>query len=195
MQKCDSIESLFNGTRTTFPLSIASDALLPDSADSLLVVYNGVVQEAGTDFTVSTSNVVFTVAPTATRDCYILYSPSSVTADTAMYRIAAANLGGFRVVYDIGDGTVDYASYDTTSSAGSILGVTLHAASLGASATIVRQGQIVDPTLGLTPGPLFLGSNGTITSTAPASGMVVQVGIASTSGVAAIDIQPAIIRG
>lgn len=195
MQKCDTIESLFNGSRLVFPLSVEGSALSPDSAHSLLVVYNGVVQEPDVDFTVLSTNIIFNLAPHADRDCYILYSPNTVESDTAMYRIAAANLGGFRVVYDIGDGTVDYASSDDTAHAKDVLGVTLHAASIGTSCTVVRQGQIVDPTLGLTPGTLFLGTNGVITSSVPSTGMVVQVGAASTSGIAVIDVQPAIIRG
>lgn len=195
MHKCDTIETLFDGTRLTFPLAVAGNALSPDSDESLIVVYNGVVQEASIDFTVSTSNIVFAVAPSASRDCYILYSPNAVESDTAMYRVAATNLGGFRVVYDIGNGTVDYASYDVTTHAKDVLGVTLHAASIGDNATVLRQGQIVDPTLNLTPGLLFLGSNGVITSSVPSAGMLVQVGKASTSGVAVIDVQPAILRG
>jgi len=195
MHKCDSIETLFDGTRLTFPLAVAGSALSPDSAESLLVVYNGVVQEANTDFSVSTSNIVFTVAPHASRDCYILYSPNAVESDTAMYRVAATNLSAFKVVYDIGDGSVNYASSDVTTHAGDILGVTLHAANSGANAIVIRQGQIIDPTLGLTVGTLFLGNNGAIVSSPPSTGMLVQVGKASTSGVAVIDVQPAIIRG
>jgi hypothetical protein len=195
MHKCDSIELLFNGTRSTFPLAIAGSALSPDSAQSLLVVYNGVVQEADIDFVVNTSNIVFTVAPHASRDCYILYSPNAVESDTAMYRVAATNLSAFKVVYDVGDGSVNYASFDVTAHASNVLGVTLHAANAASNVVVIRQGQIIDPTLGLPVGTLFLGSNGAIVSSPPSTGMLVQVGKASTSGIAVIDVQPAIIRG
>jgi hypothetical protein len=197
VRKLDSIESLFNGARTSFPMTVAGGALSPDTVESLIVVYNGVMQEPSVDFTVSSTNIVFNVAPHANRDCYILYAATSSgggTADTSMQRIAATSLSGFKVVYDVGNGTVAYASYDDLSHVGTILGVTLHAANAGGAITVVRQGQIVDATLGLTVGTLFLGSSGNIVSNLPTSGVIVPVGIASTSGIAVIDIQPAIIR-
>jgi hypothetical protein len=115
--------------------------------------------------------------------------------DGNLSRIAASGIGGFKVVREVGDGTVALASSDDPEHAAMISGVTLGAAEAGASVEIVRQGEIVDGSLGLTPGPLFLGLDGAPVSTPPTSGALVRIGVAATSGRAVIDVQPAIIRG
>jgi hypothetical protein len=113
----------------------------------------------------------------------------------SMSRTAAVDVGGFKVVRELGDGTVTLASSDDPSHAKMIVGVTLGAAAQGATVGVVRQGEIVDGSMGLTPGPLFLGINGAIVSAAPSSGALVQIGVAATSGRAVIDVQSPIIRG
>lgn len=195
MQKVDSIEALFNGVRTSFPLAISGVALSPGNAAELLVVYNGVIQEAGVNYSINLTNVVFINAPLAGRDCFICYSSTTSSSDTSFNRIAGEALGGFRVVYGDGSGSVFYASADAPAHSGAIEGITMHAAVLDDTIAVLRQGQIIDASLNLTPGILFLGVNGTIVSTPPVSGMLVQVGLASTSSTAVIDVQPAILRG
>lgn len=111
-----------------------------------------------------------------------------------LVRIASMAIGGFKAVRDLGDGTVALASSDDPEHAGMLLGVTLHAAEQGATADIIRQGEIIDASIGLTPGPLFLGLDGAIVSAPPATGALVQVGVATAGSRAVIDVQPAIIR-
>ena len=65
------ISGSFNGTLTTFALAYDGSAVHPVNAQQLRVVLGGVVQAAGVDYTVSTSNIVFTTAPIAGLDCTI----------------------------------------------------------------------------------------------------------------------------
>jgi hypothetical protein len=109
-------------------------------------------------------------------------------------RTASTAIGGFKVVRELGGGAVALASSDDPARTDVIAGVTLCAASEGAPIDIVRQGEILDETLNLTPGPLFLGLGGAIVSEPPAHGALVRIGVASTGGRAIIDIQPPIIR-
>jgi head-tail adaptor len=124
-----------------------------------------------------------------------LVGPAGV-ASSLLSRTAGVPIGGFKVVRDAGDGeTAVLVSFDAVDSSTLILGVTTHAASEGADLQIMRQGEISDSSLELVPGPLFLGSNGAVVSTPPASGALVLIGTAVSSGVAIIDVQPPIVRG
>ena len=53
----------FNGTRTTFALSIGNTALTVGLPQTLVISVDGVMQEPGTAYTISGSNIVFTAAP------------------------------------------------------------------------------------------------------------------------------------
>lgn len=61
----DDISGSFNGSTTQFALTSGGVAVLPANAQSLIITIGGVVQEPGTDYTVSTTNITFTTAPEA----------------------------------------------------------------------------------------------------------------------------------
>lgn len=63
-QKLDALT--FNGSTTTFNLTSNSAAVTPNGSAALLISLNGVIQEPGVDYTVSTSTITFTTAPAAT---------------------------------------------------------------------------------------------------------------------------------
>ena len=65
------ISGSFDGSETTFALAYDGSAVFPVNAAQLRVVLGGVVQSAGSDYTVSTSNINFTTAPIAALDCTI----------------------------------------------------------------------------------------------------------------------------
>ena len=65
------ISGSFDGSETTFALAYDGSAVHPVNAAQLRVVLGGVVQSAGSDYTVSTSNINFTTAPIAALDCTI----------------------------------------------------------------------------------------------------------------------------
>lgn len=63
-RKLDSIAASFNGSATTFNLTVGSVPVTAGTAYQLLISVGGVVQEPGVDYTVSTNTITFTTAPT-----------------------------------------------------------------------------------------------------------------------------------
>ena len=61
----DDVSGSFNGSTTSFALTVGSSALTVGLPETLLIAVDGVVQEAGSAYTISGSNIVFTAAPQA----------------------------------------------------------------------------------------------------------------------------------
>ena len=91
----DNIEGSFNGSTQTFSLAVSGTALTPANAQQLRVVLGGIVQEPGTDYTVSGSTITFTTPPSGGLDCSIV------------------SLGPAVPLSVVGDGTVTPAKLST----------------------------------------------------------------------------------
>ena len=61
----DDVSGSFNGSTTSFALTVGSAALTVGLPETLLIAVDGVIQEAGSAYTISGSNIVFTAAPQA----------------------------------------------------------------------------------------------------------------------------------
>ena len=61
----DDISGDFNGVLTSFALEVGNAALTVGLPETLLIAVDGVLQEAGTAYTISGSNIVFTAPPLA----------------------------------------------------------------------------------------------------------------------------------
>ena len=61
----DDVSGSFNGSTTTFALSSGNTALTIGLPQTLVIAVDGVVQEPGTAYTISGSNIVFAAAPQA----------------------------------------------------------------------------------------------------------------------------------
>jgi hypothetical protein len=61
--KLDTIAGSFNGSATSFPLTIGAVPVAGGVATNILVSLNGVMQEPVVDYNISGTNIVFTVAP------------------------------------------------------------------------------------------------------------------------------------
>ena len=59
----DDVSGSFNGSTTSFALTVGSSALTVGLPETLLIAVNGVIQEPGSAYTISGSNIVFTAAP------------------------------------------------------------------------------------------------------------------------------------
>ena len=71
---------IFNGTNVGFPLiDPVGDPYTPINDQQLIVCINGLVQVPGIDYTVSGTNLIFTVAPVSTDTVYVV--GLSTTAD------------------------------------------------------------------------------------------------------------------
>jgi hypothetical protein len=64
-RKLDDISGSFNGSLTAFTMQVGSTNVSAGSAFQLLISLGGVIQNPGTDFTVSGSTLTFTTAPAA----------------------------------------------------------------------------------------------------------------------------------
>ena len=101
---------------------------------------------------------------------------------------AGENLSALRAVTSNASGQAVYASNNTLANA-QVIGITSNAASSGASVTIKTSGIMTDSNWAWTKGTVFLGTNGTLTQSAPTSGaIVVHVGRALTATTLQIDI-------
>ena len=63
--KLDNISSSFNGSNTTFNLTASGVAVTPGTAQNLVIVLGGVIQEPANSYNVSTSTITFSSAPSA----------------------------------------------------------------------------------------------------------------------------------
>ena len=69
-RKLDDISGSFNGSLTAFTMQVGSTNVNAGSAFQLLISLGGVIQNPGTDFTVSGSTLTFTTAPTSGLDFF-----------------------------------------------------------------------------------------------------------------------------
>ena len=70
--KLDDISSQFDGSKTTFNLTVGGSAHVPGSSYSLLVSLSGIVQEGEAAYTLDQNEITFAAAPQAVDDCFII---------------------------------------------------------------------------------------------------------------------------
>ena len=80
--KLDDLQSQFDGSKTTFNLTSGGSSYKPGTANALLISLGGVIQEAGSAFTVSSDQITFSNPPTADADIFIIALGNSVTVGT-----------------------------------------------------------------------------------------------------------------
>ena len=80
--KLDDLQSQFDGSKTTFNLTTGGKAYKPGSGNALLVSLGGVIQEAGTAYTVNTNQITFSNPPTADANIFIIALGNSVSVGT-----------------------------------------------------------------------------------------------------------------
>ena len=176
IKELDNIASSFNGSDTTFALTSGSYPITPVSATQVIISIGGVVQSAGTDYTVSGSNITFTTPPDAGLTFYGLSFGgkvllSSVDAGSVNYY----NLSTGGPVWDsAGNITISGIATIGTSSIvvnGATNRVTIGTASTIASDSIVTTGIITAGSFsgdgsGLTNlPPIGIGTEGSVNTT------------------------------
>ena len=77
--KLDDLQSQFNGTTTTFSLTAGGQAYKPGSSNALLVSLGGVIQEAGSAYTLNNDEITFSNPPTADANIFIIALGNSVS--------------------------------------------------------------------------------------------------------------------
>ena len=98
IKELDNISGSFNGSTTTFNLTVSSVAVTPVNAQQLVINIGNVMQNPGDDYTVSGSTITFTTAP------------------LAGYVFQGTVLGSGVSLGTVDDGTVSPSSFDTSDS-------------------------------------------------------------------------------
>ena len=98
--KLDDLQSQFNGTKTTFSLTAGNQAYKPGSSNALLVSLGGVIQEAGSAYTLNQDEITFSNPPTADANIFIIALGNSVSVgtpadNTVTQRQLSDNLGEY----------------------------------------------------------------------------------------------------
>ncbi|MBY0252874.1 MAG: hypothetical protein K2X54_16095 [Methylobacterium organophilum] len=101
--------------------------------------------------------------------------------------VAAADLGGHRVVCAV-PGGVDLASSDDAESAGAVIGLTTAAAAAGTPVPVVTHGPVTEPSWSFAIGPVYLGRDGLLIQDPPATGCVLRIGRATAPTVLLVDL-------
>lgn len=111
-------------------------------------------------------------------DAFIL-NQSFTSGNEALEVTAGEALGGHRAVY-VANGQAFLADNADNTIAGQVIGLTTAASSAGAPATIRFAGTLDESGWEFTPGPVYVGPSGTLTQTRPATGWVLNIGVAVT---------------
>ena len=98
--KLDDLQSQFNGTKTTFSLTAGNQSYKPGSSNALLVSLGGVIQEAGSAYTLNQDEITFSNPPTADANIFIIALGNSVSVgtpadNTVTQRQLSDNLGEY----------------------------------------------------------------------------------------------------
>ena len=98
--KLDDLQSQFNGTKTTFSLTAGGQTYKPGSSNALLVSLGGVIQEAGSAYTLNNDEITFSNPPTADANIFIIALGNSVSVgtpadNTVTQRQLSDNLGEY----------------------------------------------------------------------------------------------------
>ena len=98
--KLDDLQSQFNGTKTTFSLTAGGQSYKPGSGNALLVSLGGVIQEAGSAYTLNQDEITFSNPPTADAQIFIIALGNSVSIgvpanDSVTKTQLSANLGEY----------------------------------------------------------------------------------------------------
>ena len=104
-RKMDDITPLFNGSDTTFPITVGGISFSPPTAYAMMVVLNGVVQDPDIQFSIAGPVLTITTAPAALTPFFgiimgdTLYTgtPSDATVTNSKIAVGTINYDRFSV--------------------------------------------------------------------------------------------------
>jgi len=113
-RKLDDISGSFNGSLTSFTTQVGGTNVTAGSANQLLVSLGGVLQEPGTDYSVSSSTITFTTAPAASLSFFAVLAGDALnTSVPADGSITTAKLGSnLTVDLDLGSAGTPSLTFD-----------------------------------------------------------------------------------
>ena len=107
--KLDDIQSQFNGVQKTFDLKSGGQPFSPGSANSLLVSIAGIIQEAGTSYTVDNATITFADAPIPAAEIFMHAMGSRVNVGTPS--AGTVNASSLSASFGTYDGTIGATSF------------------------------------------------------------------------------------
>lgn len=120
--------------------------------------------------------------------------PVGPAGSVYMTYTAGITLSGHKAVQIDGTGAAVYVDSGTVADAGRVLGITINAALLGAAVDVQATGEIDEVSWSWVPGqPVYVGANGSLTQTPPATGFIQAVGMAVAPTKLVVGIRTAII--
>lgn len=120
--------------------------------------------------------------------------PIGPSGGAGLERVTDVALSGHRCVRATSLSGVNYADTSTPAHAQQVLGITLGAASSGASITVVAAGEVIEPSWSWTPlAPIFAGPGGTLVQTPPVGGWLRVLGFATSPTSMVVQIAPPIV--
>ena len=105
-RELDDISSSFNGSTTAFTMQVGSINTSAASANQCFISLGGVLQNPGTDFTVTSSTLTFTTAPASGLDFWGVIQGDAVDIQTP----ADGSVTGSKLSVSLVAGDVLYAS-------------------------------------------------------------------------------------
>jgi len=107
--KLDDIQSQFNGVQKTFNLKSGGQPFSPGSANSLLVSIAGIIQEAGTSYTVDNATITFADAPIPAAEIFMHAMGSRVNVGTPS--AGTVNASSLNASFGTYEGTIGATSF------------------------------------------------------------------------------------
>lgn len=123
-KKIDNISGLFNGSTTAFAINVASVSQSVATAQNILIVISGVLQEPSVAYSISGTNIVFSSAPVVTDSFFgvILGSVGSVTTVTdgtiTESKIADGAVSTAKLATGAAVGNIGFTPYNSTNPSG-----------------------------------------------------------------------------
>ena len=146
----DDISSSFNGSTTTFNLTVSSVATATATPYQLFVSLGGVMQKPNTDFTTAGNQITFTTAPAAGLSCWIMMQGDTIDQaaipDASVTTTKIAGSGDFLFPARLTSGLVVNAASDaatTLSAANSINSLITMTPTAARNVTTATAAQIV----------------------------------------------------
>lgn len=103
--------------------------------------------------------------------------PPGASGGAVFTRLSGMPISALRVVWEDPAGVIHPLDFEDADHISLLCGVTVTAAAAaGQAVTVQRAGPVDVPGLGLTPGPVWLGSGGGLTQAPPVNGFDVRVG-------------------
>lgn len=115
------------------------------------------------------------------------------TEGSTLTALAGATIHAGRAVR-ISGGSIYHPDQTDNAHAGQVIGVATQSGSSPSNLVVRTSGSYLEPTWALSPGPVYVGTDGVLTQTPPATGWLLVIGRAINATTLFVDVEPAYFR-